>query len=249
MILSKKKEYDVIFFIFNQIKTILHIFSKYCFLETIDWHSEDTLILDDYEMLEEPDLYENQPEQSENPSENHEFASAANNSKAQTILCDFEGFYCRSQQTMIIKEMCIFNYNTKEYKHYIIETPEEFLMSENEYQYNFASKNFHFIPTAYFTTSYAKFLEVADILPIICETMYTKGKDKANFLSAFFGLTVKNLEDFNAPNYKTLHNSFPHLKNFCKFHTPNRNFRCAILKVHLLNAFIENNSAARAMLA
>ena len=156
------------------------------------------------------------------------------------LLIDFEAFYCKVQRQLVLKEICFFNPITREYKNYIIETPEYCYTGENESQTKWVSKYLHFIPYSYMNTTYDRFLEVVNITRLMCKKIITKGSEKSSYLQELFKIETINLENYGCPSYRELNSNFQGNRIHCVYHSSQMNYHCSVFKAHLLANFMKN---------
>ena len=157
------------------------------------------------------------------------------------LIIDFEAYFCKVEKSLVLKEICFFNPITREYKNFIIETPEYCYTGENQSQTKWAAKYLHFIPYSFMNTTYDRFLEVVNITRLMCKRIITKGFEKSSYLQDLFKIETINLENYNCPSYRELNSTFQGNRIHCIYHSSKiKSWHCSVFKAHLLANFMKN---------
>ena len=157
-------------------------------------------------------------------------------------LVDFEGFFSKTLNSLVLREICFFNFQTGRYLNYIISSESTFDFSDKTHkQAMFCTNQIHHIPDYYSTISSDRFREIADMFTLLVDKFVSKGTDKCRYLSQYFHSEVVNIEDYGAPNYKILGEKFPDTRQYCRFHSLGLNYHCSVYKAHLIAEYIKKS--------
>lgn len=150
---------------------------------------------------------------------------------------DFQAFTSSSGE-FIIKELAILSHQTLRVQHWIFKPPyeESCIDSASRQIKQWLEKNHHGLKWASGNIEYTRLKSILLVAVMHYNTLYVKGREKAQHLKNLLERHVIDLTDLGCPSLKTL----PHLQFYCEQHQENK-MQCAQQNVYRLAQWCLDN--------
>lgn len=156
------------------------------------------------------------------------------------MTCIVEAVFLRANSKFILKEICYYVVETGENEIFTLKPPHpwEELSYVDKRLCSWISSNICELKWGDGELEYSKLKDLATTISGKGKTFYTKGLEKANFLTDFLDVPVINLEDFHCPKLTDLTDLTNSISIACKYHSNKSN--CALFKAYKLSLFVKN---------